>query len=105
MLILFFLAGSSDLWVPSVDCVDAACAQKNKFDPSQSSTSQNQDRSFKIQYGDGSSVEGPVFTETVEVAGIQVSGQVFSSATTISASFGDDPTDGVSAFIRSLYKC
>ena len=101
---LCFLAGSSDLWVPSVDCADAACAQKKKFDPSQSSTSKKQDGNFTIQYGDGSSVKGPVFTETVEVAGIQVTGQVFSPATSISASFGDDPTDGVSAFIKSLCK-
>ena len=91
--------------MPSVDCTDAACAQKTKFDPSQSSTGQKLDGDFKIQYGDGSTVEGPVFTDTVDVAGIQVTGQIFSPATSISASFGNDPTDGVSASIRSLREC
>jgi cathepsin D len=91
--------------VPSVDCAAAACAQKNKYDPSQSSTGQKQDGNVQIQYGDGSSVEGPIFTETVDVAGIQVSGQAFSPVTTISASFGNDPFDGVSIFIRSLCEC
>jgi Eukaryotic aspartyl protease len=85
--------------VPSVDCADAACAKKTKFDTSQSSTSQKQDGSFEIHYGDGSSVKGDVFTETVQVAGVQVTGQFFSPVTSMAASFGNDPIDGVSAFI------
>lgn len=99
------LAGSSDLWVPSVDCNVAACAQKNKFDASQSSTSKAEQGNFTIQYGDGSSVTGPVFTETVSVAGIQVTNQAFSPATTISDSFGKDPIDGVSGFMRVAALC
>ena len=102
---LFFLAGSSDLWVPSTACKGTACAKKNKFDTSKSSTAKDLGGNFSIQYGDGSSVKGAVFTDTVSVAGIQVTGQVFSPATSISASFGDDPSDGVSAFIWSLCGC
>ena len=102
---LFFLAGSSDLWVPSVACTSVACANKNQFDTSQSSTAQDLGRNVQVQYGDGSSINGPVFTDTVSVAGIQVTGQIFSPATSISEFFGDDPTDGVSAFIWSLCGC
>ena len=102
---LFFLAGSSDLWVPSVACTSAACANKHKFDASKSSTAEDLGGDFQINYDDGSSVKGPVFTDTVSVAGIQVTGQVFSPVTSISSSFGDGPSDGVSAFIWSLCGC
>ena len=85
-----------------VGCKGASCAQKTKFDPSKSSSSKQQKGNFKIQYGDGSSVEGPIFTETVSVAGVKVTGQFFSPVTTMADSFGDDPIDGVSAFIKGF---
>lgn len=55
-----------------------------------------------IKYGDRSTVEGPVFTETVDVAGIQVTNQFFSPVTTVSDHFMDLPMDGVSALVRGL---
>jgi cathepsin D len=46
-----------------------------------------------------SSIAGPVFTETVTVADIQVTDQFFSPVTDMSDSFTGDPNDGVSSFI------
>ncbi|PFH54875.1 hypothetical protein AMATHDRAFT_134385 [Amanita thiersii Skay4041] len=90
-----FDTGSSDLWVPSASCTDTDCSSKRRYDASSSSTSRQQSGNFSIQYGDGSTVSGPVVTDTVIVAGIKATGQFFSPVTTLSSSFRDDPVDGI----------
>ena len=55
-------AGSSDLWVPSSQCTSPACSAKKKYTPS--SSSKEESGTFSIQYGDGSKVSGPIFTDT-----------------------------------------
>ena len=83
-----------------VGCNDPGCVRKKKFNPSRSSSSKKQSGDFEIHYGDGSSVKGPVFTETVNVAGIKVTGQFFSPVTSMAESFGNDPIEGVSGFMK-----
>ena len=56
--------GSADLWVPSSSCSDSTCSSKNKYTASDSSSGQKQDGTFSIQYGDGSTVSGPIYTES-----------------------------------------
>ncbi|KAF8640951.1 hypothetical protein AX17_000598 [Amanita inopinata Kibby_2008] len=90
-----FDTGSSDLWVPSSSCTDSACSSKHKYNPSASSTSKRQSGNFSIQYGDGSTVSGPVYTDTVTVAGIVATKQYFSPVTTLSSGFASDPIDGI----------
>ncbi|GBE79639.1 acid protease [Sparassis latifolia] len=90
-----FDTGSSDLWVPSSNCTSSVCSSKHKYTSSKSSTSSKKTGTFSIQYGDGSTVSGPVFTETVNVAGIKSTGQYFSPVTTLSSSFANDPIDGI----------
>jgi cathepsin D len=58
-----FDTGSSDLWVPSSDCTSDSCKHKHKYVASSSSTSSRKGGSFDIQYGDGSSVSGPIYTD------------------------------------------
>ncbi|KAJ3748858.1 acid protease [Lentinula detonsa] len=90
-----FDTGSSDLWIPSSSCTSTTCSQKSTYDSSSSSTSSKKSGTFSIQYGDGSTVSGPVFSDTVTVAGIQVSKQTFSAVTTLSSTFASDPIDGI----------
>ncbi|KAJ4463847.1 aspartic protease [Lentinula edodes] len=90
-----FDTGSSDLWVPSSSCTSSTCSAKSTYDSSASSTSSKESGSFSIEYGDGSTVSGPVYEDTVTVAGIQVSKQKFSPVTTLSSSFASDPVDGI----------
>jgi len=90
-----FDTGSSDLWVPSSSCSSSVCSSKKKYASSASSTSAKQSGTFTIQYGDGSTVSGPVYTDTVTVAGVKVTGQTFSPVTTLSNSFSSDPIDGI----------
>ena len=59
-----FDTGSSDLWVPNTKCSSAPCRSKHKYNPSGSSTSKSQSGVFQIHYGDGSTVSGPIFTDT-----------------------------------------
>ena len=59
-----FDTGSSDLWVPSSDCSSSVCSKKTKYDASSSSTSSKKSGTFSIQYGDGSTVSGPIYTDT-----------------------------------------
>ncbi|KAI0645549.1 protease [Trametes meyenii] len=90
-----FDTGSADLWVPSTKCTSSYCDSKNKYDPSKSSTSEKKSGQFSIQYGDGSQVSGPEYTDTVTVAGVSVKGQYFSPVDTISPSFGSEAVDGI----------
>ncbi|KAJ1303555.1 hypothetical protein OPQ81_011739 [Rhizoctonia solani] len=69
--IVDFDTGSSDLWIPSSTCVAPKCSPKNTYDASKSSSSKPQAGEFKITYGDGSGVSGPVYSDTVTVAGLR----------------------------------
>ncbi|KAJ3876530.1 acid protease [Lentinula edodes] len=90
-----FDTGSSDLWVPSSLCTSTACSSKRKYNSSSSSTSQNETGTFSIQYGDGSTVSGSIYSDTVTVAGVKVQKQRFAAVTNLSSSFASDPVDGV----------
>ena len=61
---LDFDTGSSDLWVPSSSCTSSTCKSKRKYTASASSTSSKKSGTFSIEYGDGSTVSGPIYTET-----------------------------------------
>jgi len=93
--VVVFDTGSSDLWVASSTCTSSACSSKEKYDTSKSSTSSKESGSFSIQYGDNSTVSGPVYTETVTVAGVQVTDQYFSPVTALGGSLNDHPIDGI----------
>ena len=88
-------AGSSDLWVVGNNCSALSCAEKNTYNPSQSSTSAPQPGNFSIQYADNTTVSGPIFTDNVSIAGINVSNQFFSPVDTISESFATERLDGI----------
>ncbi|KAJ6478606.1 acid protease [Mycena vitilis] len=90
-----FDTGSSDLWVPSISCRSEGCASKHKFDASKSRTVKHHTGVFNITYGDGSTVAGPVDTDTVTVAGIKATGQYFSAVTTVSSSFAGAADEGI----------
>ncbi|CDO69362.1 hypothetical protein BN946_scf184961.g4 [Trametes cinnabarina] len=90
-----FDTGSADLWVPSVDCTSTYCSKKHKYNPASSSTDARKSGTFSIQYGDGSTVSGPVYTDTVSVAGVKAKNQYFSPVSTLSSMFGSQSDDGI----------
>ncbi|KAK9410224.1 pepsin A-like [Crotalus adamanteus] len=83
---VIFDTGSSNLWVPSVYCSSAACSDHHRFNPQQSSTFQATSKSLAIAYGTGS-MTGFLGYDTVQVAGIQVSKQIFGLSETEPGSF------------------
>ncbi|KAI9275503.1 aspartic peptidase domain-containing protein, partial [Phascolomyces articulosus] len=72
--------GSADLWVPSSHCPRIECPYGG-FQEASSSTFQNGEESFGIQYGIGS-VNGTYVKDTVTVAGASVPDQQFGLAET-----------------------
>ncbi|KAG8700363.1 Type I transmembrane sorting receptor [Ceratobasidium sp. 395] len=90
-----FDTGSADLWVPSSSCTSSGCSTHSKFNSAKSSTSSKKSGTFSISYGDGSTASGPIYSDTVTVAGLSVTGQYFSPVTSESSSFSSDPSDGI----------
>lgn len=90
-LMLDFDTGSSDFWVFS-DKTPATQAQGHTvWTTGRSSTAQAvQGGAWEIQYGDGSTASGTVFTDVVTVGGVTVQNQVIESASTVGGSFTTD---------------
>ena len=66
-----FDTGSSDLFVPSTNC-NSTCSGHKLYDPSASSTSRDLGKTFSLAYGDGSTVSGEQYNDTVTIAGLCV---------------------------------
>jgi len=91
-----FDTGSSDTFLPSTSC-DSTCDGHTLWDPAGSSTAVNTGAPFSLAFGDGSTVNGTVFTDTVTVAGLTATGQAVGASTTFSTGFesAEFPPDGL----------
>ncbi|KAL8286966.1 hypothetical protein RQP46_003972 [Phenoliferia psychrophenolica] len=90
-----FDTGSSDLWVPAKGVSSTISSAHNIYTPASSTTSVKTSSSFSIEYGDGSTASGPIYKETVTVAGLSATSQYFAAVTSESSSFASDPIDGI----------
>ncbi|EIW83889.1 acid protease [Coniophora puteana RWD-64-598 SS2] len=91
-----FDTGSSDLFLPGPDC-DDTCSGHTVYDPSKSSDSQDVGQTFQLQYGDGSTVSGEQWTDTVTLAGLTATEQTLGAAQQYSTGFesAQFPADGL----------
>ncbi|KZT25187.1 acid protease [Neolentinus lepideus HHB14362 ss-1] len=91
-----FDTGSSDLFLPGPTCT-TNCQGHHIYDPSKSSTSSDVHRTFSLMYGDGSSVQGEQYIDTVAIAGLVAKKQRLGAANQYSNGFSSDnfPADGL----------
>ncbi|KAJ9141620.1 Eukaryotic aspartyl protease [Coniochaeta hoffmannii] len=93
---LDFDTGSSDLWVFSTETQHASTSGHTLFDPSKSSTfKKTSGKTWKIQYGDGSSASGDVGTDVVTIGGVQIKNQAVELAKSLAAQFAEGTGDGL----------
>ena len=90
---LDFDTGSADLWVYSTRMPSSESAGHSTFDPSKSGTWSEYHGSWTISYGDGSTAQGSVGFDTVNVGGAVVQKQCVELAEQVSGSFGQDPNN------------
>ncbi|XP_067088610.1 pepsin A-like [Osmerus mordax] len=91
---VLFDTGSSDLWVPSINCGTPACNAHAKFNSSASSTFKSSSQSISIQYYTGSmtGVEG---YDTIQLGDLYVEKQVFGLSTYEDSFLEYVPWDGI----------
>ncbi|KAH0838840.1 acid protease [Lanmaoa asiatica] len=91
-----FDTGSSDLFLPGPKCT-TNCSGHTIYNPSSSSTSQDLGNTFSLLYGDGSTVSGEQYSDTVVLDGLQAVTQTLGVATEYSSSLAGSqfPPDGL----------
>ena len=68
-----FDTGSSDLFVPAAGCGGSAgCGGRAEYDAGKSTSGRELGRNFTLRYGDGSTVKGKQYAESVAIAGLSV---------------------------------
>ncbi|CAF2057866.1 unnamed protein product [Rotaria magnacalcarata] len=87
-----FDTGSSDLWIPSINC-PSSCGNHSHYNASASSSYRANGAHFFISYGDVSYAGGHFDSDTVTVAGVSVVNQVFAEAVNMSGF--NDAMDGL----------
>lgn len=72
--------GSSNLWIPSIECSSLACFLHSKYDHDSSSSYKANGSEFAIRYGSGS-LEGFVSQDTLTIGDLTIPKQDFAEAT------------------------
>ncbi|KDR68011.1 hypothetical protein GALMADRAFT_272857 [Galerina marginata CBS 339.88] len=85
--------GSSDLWIADSSCT-SGCGNVPTFNPSTSSTFQNQSTPFSITYGSGQAA-GSLGSDVVQMAGFSVQNQIFAVCDQVSSGLLTDPVSGL----------
>jgi len=83
----------SDLWVADSQCI-TGCSSVPTFDPSASSTFQNQSTLFSITYGSGQAA-GSLGQDVVQMAGYSVPNQIFAVCNQVSKGLLAKPVSGL----------
>ncbi|RKP10791.1 aspartic peptidase domain-containing protein [Thamnocephalis sphaerospora] len=90
-----FDTGSANTWISSTLCQTTACMGHRRFNPDESTTFRNDGRRFLVQYGDGSSVNGVLGRDDINIGGVLLRGQSFGLAQSESDEMDDQTIDGI----------
>ncbi|RCH90796.1 Type I transmembrane sorting receptor [Rhizopus azygosporus] len=91
---LDFDTGSSDSWFASTLCTNCGSSQR-RYDPSKSKTYKKDGRKWSIRYGDGSSSNGILGKDTVNLGGLAIKQQTIGIAQRESLKFASGTVDGL----------
>ncbi|KAI1641430.1 aspartic endopeptidase [Biscogniauxia mediterranea] len=95
-MMLDFDTGSADLWVRSTHASSSAQSGHNVFNPAKSSTFKKlAGKTWKIQYGDGSSASGDCGSDILRVGGLTIKNQTIECASKMSQEFEEGTGDGL----------
>ncbi|KII95874.1 hypothetical protein PLICRDRAFT_170473 [Plicaturopsis crispa FD-325 SS-3] len=94
--IVDFDTGTADMFLPASNCT-VNCAGHTLFNPNTSSSAVALNKPFGFAYGDGSTVLGNQFNDTVHIAGLSATNQTFGVADQYSTGFAlpSFPPDGL----------
>ncbi|KAH7890072.1 aspartic peptidase domain-containing protein [Phlebopus sp. FC_14] len=79
-----FDTGSADLFLPGSNC--GTCSGHTLYNPNASSSSTDLNKTFILEYGDGSTVQGEQYTDTVILGGFTATNQALGVASQYSSS-------------------
>ncbi|CAD7092808.1 unnamed protein product [Hermetia illucens] len=91
---VIFDIGLSNLWIPTISCDSNSCSNHKKYDSSASETYVARGEGIWISY-EGQSMKGHLSQDTVIVADLTVTSQIFAEATSLGPAFTDAYFDGV----------
>uniref|UniRef100_A0A915PZH0 Peptidase A1 domain-containing protein n=1 Tax=Setaria digitata TaxID=48799 RepID=A0A915PZH0_9BILA len=91
--------GSSNVWIPEINCAGEDCREKNRYDPSLSKTFQDDGRTWSVLYGDGSNAHGLLAQDYFafgpdSIDSLVIPNITFGLARKLSG-FKEDPVDGI----------
>ncbi|KAF8839851.1 acid protease [Paxillus ammoniavirescens] len=81
-----FDTGSADLFLPASNC-GSTCEGHTLYNPNASSSAVDLNKAFNLVYGDGSTVLGEQYTDTVGIAGFIAKSQALGAASQYSTGF------------------
>ncbi|KAI8378772.1 aspartic peptidase domain-containing protein [Choanephora cucurbitarum] len=86
-----FDTSNSLTWVPSTQCHTPECRQQsNLYNSNSSSTAVDLNKKVSIRYDEGVCIDARLYRDTISVAGLPVSNQLFGSAYSVKGLGGDD---------------
>ncbi|KAI1178612.1 eukaryotic aspartyl protease [Nemania sp. FL0916] len=95
-LMVDFDTGSADFWVFSPDVNSTHGSKHNEFNPTKSSSFHRlPGKTWKIEYGDGSSASGSCGTDILDLGGLKVKDQTVELANKLSQQFASNTGDGL----------
>ncbi|XP_068158869.1 lysosomal aspartic protease [Drosophila tropicalis] len=92
--VVLFDTGSSNLWVPGIDCLDCIYDGQTVYNSTASSTYIANGTAFSIKYGTGD-LTGYLSIDTISVAGLTITNQTFAEATSESNFLSNTAFDGI----------
>ncbi|KAI8639442.1 aspartic peptidase domain-containing protein [Parasitella parasitica] len=85
-----FDTGNSLTWVPAAECHTPECRQQsNLYNANSSSTAVDLHKKQSIKYDEGVCIDARLYRDTISVAGLAVSNQLFGSAYSVKGLGGD----------------